>query len=279
MRTGEAHRARRTPILGLTVLTLALAGCGGGGGSSDSGAAGTPPAMAPPATSTTVDYPRSIVLGAAAAQDVVYTPAFGATPASVAVTSASTLLRVGANPVVAEHVESALAGLRIVCASGNGQSTNVVTGINPGVLAKSAALLLDTNWTAIDATAAWTTATTRGGTWVGWENCGVKPEGSPSPSSRLTPSSDGGYGEDIYDGNPGTTFNVVTRRVAASVVTAMLSDAGYLTTDDPQRLLRLTLRAYRDGAGNTIFVEIGSPAPGASAATQGFVSPYFWTSL
>lgn len=272
MQMRAAHRARRSPVLGIPALTLTLAACGGGGGPDAAPVAATPP----PPSSISTDYPRSIVLGAATAQDAVYSPAAGATLASVSVTAASTLLRAGANAVVAEHVEGALAGLRVVCASGNGQSTNVITGINPGVLAKSAALLLDASWTATDATAAWTAATTRGGTWVGWENCGVKPEGLPSPSSRVTPQADRGYSEDVYDGNPGTTFNVVTRRIAPAVVAAMLSDAGYLTVDDPVRPLRLALRAYRDGAGNTIFVETGDPAPGAPAATQGFVSPYLW---
>lgn len=265
-------REARSAVVGCALLHLALAGCGGGGGDSSSGTVAVT-APVPPPTATTIDYPRSVVLGLTAVQDVVYASAVGAVPASVTVPSASTLLRVGASAVVAEHVEGTLAGLRVVCASGNGQSTNVVTGINPGVLAKSAAVLLDTGWTATDATAAWTAATSRGGAWVGWENCGVKPEGSPSPSSRLTPRPDGGYGEDVFDGNPGTTYNVVTRGVAATVVAAMLSDAGYASVEDPARPLRLRLRAYRDGSGNTIFVEIGDPVPGA----QGFVAPYFWT--
>ena len=269
----------RLAIAGCAVLHLALAGCGGSGGSDAPGApvATTPPVTTPPPTATTVDYPASVVLGLSTVQDVVYTPASGTTPASVAVTSASTLLRVGANPVVAEHVEASLAGVRVVCASGNGQTTNVVTGINPGVLAKSAAVLFAANWSATDATAAYTAAIARGGAWVGWENCGVKPEGAPSPSSRLRPRADGGYGEDVYDGNPGTTYNVVSRSEATSVVAAMLSDAGYATVEDPTRPLRLRLRAYRDGSGNTVFVETGDPVASAPAGTQGFIAPYFWT--
>ena len=218
------------------------------------------------------------MLGLAAAQEVGYAPAVGSIPASVTVTSSTTLLRVGANAVVAEHVEGTLAGLHVACASGNGQTTNVVTGINPGVLAKSATVLLNSSWTATEAAAAWTAATIRGGTWAGWENCGVKPEGSPSPSSRLTPHPGGGYGEDVYDGNPGTTYNVITRRVTATEVAAMLTDAGYAIVEDPARPLRLRLRAYRDGAGNTIFVETGDPVPGAPTGAQGFVVPYFWSS-
>lgn len=275
-------RRQRFPALGIALVTLVVAACsGGGGGSSDGAAAAAPPPVTapPPAASTTIDYPRSVVLGLATAQDVLYTPAAGATPASVTVSSASVLLRAGPNPVVAEHVEASLGGLRVVCASGSGQSTNVVTGINLGVLAKTAAVLLDARWTATDPVAAWTAATARGGAWVGWENCGVKPEGRPSAASRLVPLTDRGYREDVYDGNPGTTFNVVARRVAPAVVAAMLSDAGYLTNDDPLRPLRLTLRAYQDGAGNTIFVESGEPVAGAPSGTQGFVAPYFWTGV
>ena len=269
--------ASRWAVAGSAVLHLALAGCGGSGGDAPgTPVATTPPPTSPPPTATTVDYPRSVVLGQAAPQDAVYAPAAGAVPATVTVTAASTLLRAGANAVVAEHGEGALGGLRVVCASGNGQTTNVVTGINAGVLAKSAAVLLGDVWTATDPIAAWTAATLRGGTWLGWENCGVKPEGLPSPSSRLTPRPDGGYGEDVYDGNPGTTYNVVTRSVAPAVVAAMLSDAGYATVDDPARPLRLRLRAYRDGSGNTIFIETGDPVPGAAPTVQGFVAPYFW---
>ena len=260
------------------VATL-LAACSGGGGGGDGGspvAAAPPPSMPPVATTT--DYPRSVVLGAAGTQDLVYAPASGSTLATVTAKATSSLLKVGATAVVAEHVEPTLSGLRVVCVSGRGDSTNVVTGIDLGVVAKSAAVLFDASWTAVDAVSAWTQAVARGGVLLGWENCGVKPEGAPSVSSRLTPAADGGYGEDVYDGNPGTTYNVVSRRVAPAVVAAMLSDAGSLTVDDPLRPLRLTLRAFRDGAGNTVFVESGEPVPGAPATAQGFVAPYFWSS-
>ena len=267
----------RSTVAGCVLAHLALVGCGGSGGDAASVPVATTPPVTLPPTSTTTDYPASVVLGLSGPQDAVYTPSSGATPASVAVTTASALLRVGSNTIVAEHVETTLAGLRVVCVSGNGQTTNVVTGINPGVLAKSAAVLLSANWSAVDATTAYTAAIARGGSWTGWENCGVKPEGSPSPSSRLTPRADGGYGEDVYDGNPGTTYNVITRSVPPAVVSAMLTDAGYATVDDPARPLRLRLRAYRDGSGDTIFIETGDPVANAPSGTQGFIAPYFRT--
>ena len=250
-----------------------LSACGGGGDSAPAAASTAPVQTTPPVAATT-RYARSVVLGSAAPQDLVYAPASGSTPATVTATTASTLLRVGANILVAEHVDPLLGGMRVACVSGDGQSTNVVTDIDLGVIAESAAVLLDTTWTEIDPAGAWTAAIGRGSAYLGWENCGVKPEGLPSPSSRLTPATDGGYREDVYDGNPSTTFNIVTRRVSATVVAAMLSDAGYVTVDDPTRPLVLKLRAYRDAAGDMIFVERGEPAAGAPSGTHGFVALY-----
>lgn len=261
----------------LVVVGATSAGCGSGGdGSSGSAstATGGPPAATPPVAAGS-DYPRSLVLGLDGPQDVLYTPAAStATQASVTATTSSTLLRSGTTAVLAEHVDPALAGLRVICVSGNGESTNVVTHIDPGVIAESAAVLLDSRWSAIDPVAAWSNAVSAAGVLTGWQNCGVKPEGAPSPSSRLRPQSDRSYSEDVYDGNPGTTFNTVLQRVPAATVAAMLSAAGYLTIDDPTRRLRLTLRAYADTSGNTIFVETGVPAPDASGATRGFISLY-----
>ena len=93
-----------------------------------------------------------------------------------------------------------------MCVSGRGDSTNVVEGVNLGVIAESAAVLPDDTWNAIDAADAWASVVAqRTGLW-GWENCGVKPEGLPSPSSRRVPTAEGGFDEDVYDGNRATTF-------------------------------------------------------------------------
>jgi len=256
--------SRAWPRAVLAVLTSALAACGGGGSATTD----------PPVTPAEIDYPNSIVVGASAPQALVYHPAVGAMPAMVSAGSASGLLAAGNTAVLAEHVEATLPGLRVVCVSGRGESTGVISAINLGVIAESAAVLLDARWGATDAGLAWAGAVTRGKGWLGWENCGVKPEGAPSPSSRLVPAADGGYAEDIFDGNPGTTFNTISTTATAASVAAMLSAAGRLAPDDPLRPLQLTLRAYADNSGHTVFVETGTPVPGAPAAARGFVALY-----
>jgi hypothetical protein len=258
---------RLTPTTRWTGWCFAIAalpvGCGGGGS-----APGTPPA------DTSTVYAHSVVPGASAPQSIVYRPAAGVSQATVTTTSASALLATGTTPVLAEHVEAQLAGMRVVCVSGFGASTNVVADVNIGVVAESAAVLLDAGWEAIDAGAAWRDAVASGGAWLGWENCGVKPEGLPSPSSRLVPTPSGGYEEDVFDGNPGTTFQTIHRSVAGADVAAMLSASGLLALDDPKRPLQLTLRAYADAAGHRLLVESGIPASGAAASARGFVALY-----
>lgn len=244
-----------------------LASCGGGGTSS-------PSPSQTPATPATTTYPNSVVVGAPVAQSLVYTAATAGMQATVTTTVASPLLTIGATLVLAEHVDGSLPGLRVVCVSGHGETTNVVSGIDLGVIAESAAVLLDADWHAVEATAAWTAAVAGGGAWLGWVNCGVKPEGAPSPSSRLVPTAGGGYVEDVYDGNPGTTFQAIRRNVAATDVAAMLAPGGLLALDDPLRPLQLFLRAYADAAGHVVFVESGTPAIGAPPSARGFVSFY-----
>lgn len=254
---------------GLAALFVAvLGGCGGGGASS-----APPPAPAPPPPPAT-DYPDSVVLGVGTPQDLQFVAGAGATQAQVVAPSASTLLAAGANPLTAAYDDARLAGWRVACVSAPGDTTNVVTGINLGVVGKSAAILFASGWVSVDATAAWAALVAGRTPLLGWENCGLKPEGPPSPSSRLQPGSDGGYTEDVYDGNPGTTFNAISQAVAAGQVAAMLSDAGFLATADPARPLRLTLRALRDGDGHVVMVERGEPAPGASPGTLGFIALY-----
>jgi hypothetical protein len=251
----------------ITMIVALLASCGGGGSSGPVGGEATP--------ATTV-YANSVVVGAAVPQWLVYSAASGTGPSQATVTStaASPLLPLGTTAVLAEHVEPALAGLRVACVSGRGDSTNVISNINLGVIAESAAVLLDTSWTPTDANIAWGAAVASGGAWLGWENCGVKPEGLPSPSSRLVPTPAGGYAEDVYDGNPGTTFQTIRRDVSAADVAAMLSAAGLLDRSDPQRPLQLLLRAHDDAAGHRVFIETGMPAAGAAASARGFVALY-----
>jgi hypothetical protein len=248
-------------------MAALLASCGGGGSTS--------PADSAPTTPSTTTYENSIVVGATSPQTLVYTAAAtAAAQATVTSTVGSPLLPLGTTPVLAEHVDASLPGLRVVCVSGRGESTGVVTRIDLGVIAESAAVLFDARWHGVDSTAAWAAAVASGNAWSGWENCGVKPEGAPSPSSRLVPTAAGGYAEDVYDGNPGTTFQAIRRNVAPADVTAMLSPAGLLAVDDPLRPLQLRLRAYADAAGHVVFVETGAPASGAPASALGFVALY-----
>jgi hypothetical protein len=254
-------------LIGMTTL---LAACGGGGGDASPGSTSTTPAGP-----SAVTYASSIVVGSLTAQSVDYTaPATGAgasASAYVSVTAASTLLSVGRNTLVAEHLDASLPGTREVCVSGRGESTNVVAPINLGVIAQSAAVLLDTSWSPVaDQTAAWASIAATGLELSGWQNCGVKPEGLPSRSSALRPQSGGGYIEDVYDGNPGTTFNVVTQNVPASQVAAMLSSTGFAAVDGLQNPVRLYWRLYANGAGRQLLIESGIPASGAA----GFVAAY-----
>ena len=95
------------------------------------------------------------------------------------------------------------------------------------------------------------------------------------PGRRASlPTTAGGYVEDIFDGNPGTTFQVIRRTVAPSDVAAMLSPAGLLALDDLERPLQVTLRAYADGAGHRVLVQSGVPAVGAASSARGFIALY-----
>ena len=258
----------RRPLGRLAVLVGAagLVACGGGGGDASSEGAG--------AATTTTDYPHSVVLGLTGEQTLDYSPGLGTNAATVEASTGSALLPAGATPLVAEHTEPTLPGVRVACVSGHGDSTNVITGINDGVIAQSAAVLFDARWVSVDTATAFAAVAASGKTLVGWENCGVKPEGPPSPSSRLTPQRSGGYVEDVYDGNPSTTFNVIRRDVTAAELMGLLSAQGFLTSEDPLRPLRVTLQAHEDDAGRTVFVEIGTPAATAPAATRGFIALY-----
>ncbi len=253
------------------VGSMLLTACGGGGGSAGA------PAVGPGSGVTPVVYANSLVLGGGlGVQSLSYNAAQGVMPASVTATTASALLAAGSTPLVAEHADAAYPGMREVCVSGHGETTNAVGPINLGVMAQSAALLLDSGWSpGADRAAAWSALAARGATLSGWENCGVKPEGAASRSSGLTAQVDGSYREDVYDGNPGTTFNTVTQAIPATQMSAMLSDAGYdASAANPQRPLRLYWRLYVDGSARQLWVQIGVPATGATASVVDFVSVY-----
>lgn len=250
------------------VLCAVMATACGGSGSETAGA---PTSVS---QTDTVRYPNSLVLGLSGPQNVSYVGAEGALSSTVSVATGSALLKIGSTVVIAEHRERELSDLNLVCVSGDGESTNVVTQINLGVVSVSAAVLMGTAWKPIDSAAAWGRAVTAGTAWSGWENCGVKPEGLPSRSSQLVPTAEGGYGEDVFNGNPATTFLSIRRAVTPAAVVALLSEAGQANSDVPSRPLVIKLRAYGDGAGHTVFIQTGVPAVNAPAAVKGFIGLY-----
>jgi hypothetical protein len=259
---------RRWPWRRLAPTFAALLVACGGGGSDTSTTASAP---VPPATTA---YPNSVVLGATGVQSLEYTVAAGAVAATITAAASSPYLPAARASLIAEHRDARYPGLILACVSGRGDSTNVITGINLGVITQSVAALLDGSWRAVNTEVAWASAASSGGTWVGWENCGAKPEGPPSPSSRLFPAADKGYAEDIYDGNPSTSFNSVRRPVTPQEVDKLISNEGLLTTEDPLRPLRLTLRAYANDKGDVVFIEVGEPIAIAPPSARGFIALY-----
>lgn len=127
------------------------------------------------------------------------------------------LLRTGrpALPLVTSHALGP--GAAIACVSAASGAVGPTTGVNLGVHVKSVAVLMDAGWHRIDAAGA-----LAGATFENWENCGEKPEGRPSPMSRLMPGAAGGLVEDVFDGNPGTNLAVLRRVWTAAAVRAML---------------------------------------------------------
>lgn len=248
----------------LAALGQLVAGCGGGGGGESSAA-----------TTSTLTYANSVALGSWTAQSIVYTAGVAPAPAEVTAGIASALLPKGAATLVGQHEESSLPSVLEVCVSGNGESTNVVAPINLGVVSQSAAVLLDAGWNPVpDSTAAWAAMAQRQAVLIGWENCGVKPEGAPSASSRLTVRPDGGYSEDVYDGNPGTTYNVISQTVSATQMSAMLGATGWATTADPTRPMQLYWRVFADGAARQLLIEMGVPRSTAQPSVKGFIALY-----
>jgi len=249
---------RRTSTL-LGAVCVLLGACGGGGGT----------------TASATPYANSVALGSWVSQSISYTAGSATNPAELTTSIASALLPTGTTPLVAEHADASLPGVLEVCVSGNGQSTNVVSPINLGVIAQSAGVLLDAGWgPAADPAGAWAAIALRHGVLTGWENCGVKPEGAPSPSSLLTAQADGSYAEDVYDGNPGTTFNVISQVGPAAQMAAMLTDNGFATTSDPLRPMQLYWRIFADSTGRQALIEMGLPRTTAPQSLKGFIALY-----
>lgn len=258
-------------LIAAALCLSTVAGCGGGGG--DNG--NVVPAAAAPAPAqagvASLVYPRSVVLGSLAAQPLELREAAPPVAIVLVAPAASALLVAGSNPLSALYRNASAPGALVACVSAPAGSTGLVGGINLGVNIKSAAVLLDNSWS--DAgPGALTALAARGAMFDGWENCGEKPEGRPSPASTRTLLPDGGLRDDFYDGNPSTNLNIITITTSAAGLAAMLSAQGYAAGASSGAAYTVWLRAYRNDRGDIVLVEQGLPLSGT--ASQGYLAMY-----
>jgi hypothetical protein len=216
-------------------------------------------------------YRRSVVLGSLAAQPLDLREAAPPAATVLVAPAASALLVAGSNPLSSLYRNAAMPGALIACVSAPTSSTGLVSGINLGVNLKSAAVLLDDSWSEAGADALHALAAA-GAVFNGWENCGEKPEGRPSPASTRTLLADGGMRDDIYDGNPSTNLNIITINTGPAQLAAMLSAQGHAATATSGTTYTIWLRVYRNGSGGILLIEQGLPV--SAPATQGFLSMY-----
>lgn len=263
------HAAKTSALL---VLAALVAGCGGG-----SNDAAAPPVQTTPVTPGATLFAQTVVLGRQAPEAVGFNEAQGASrPATIVTPAASTLLAAGSNPLLAVYRNTAVAGAIVACISAPTSSTGLVEGINLGVNVKSVAALLDTTWAGVDDPAtAWAALATAGTVFTGWENCGAKPEGQPSPSSLRTLAAGGAFQEQVYDGNPSTNLNIITTNYSAAQVAAMLSPAGYQGTTQNGARRRIRLQILRNAQNQSLLIEQGLPETGSTAADPGYLAVYF----
>ncbi|WNC93857.1 hypothetical protein RI103_24050 [Paraburkholderia sp. FT54] len=260
------HRAGCT--IAAFVAAALMSACGGGGGG---GNAAVPPA---PSSNASV-YQNSLTLGSVAAVSLSLIAATTTANAILVSPIAAPLLAVGNNTLVSTHLATNVAGAGTACVSAPTNSIGTVTGVNAGVNIKSVAALLDNSWS-VSATpsANWTTLGASGAVFDGWENCGAKAEGAPSPSSTLTVNADGSFSDNVFDGNPSTTVTTVNQSFTAAQAASLLSDAGYPDTSQPANPQTIRLRIYHNAAQQTVLVEQGIPASGATNQNPGFVAIY-----
>ena len=285
------YKSKFSVMASLLPSIAMLAGCGGGGDGNGAGA-GAPVAAPVVQAGTRITYPQTVVLGNLTPQSVGLVDAQGTSSALIVTAISSTLLASGQTPVVAVHRSSKAAGALAACVSAPTSSTGTIDGINLGVNIKSVATLMDATWTqASDQPAAWASIAAGGAAGIGpaigpaigpgqavfegWENCGAKPEGLPSPGSLRAVNADGSFSEDVYDGNPSTNLNIITLHGSATQAAQMLSSEGYLNTTQRNAAKRVWLRVYRNTANQTILVEQGLPETGSSTASPGYMAAYF----
>jgi hypothetical protein len=253
---------------------ICVAGCGGGG--SGGGGGGRDAASPPPPVSNATAYQSSVVLGSTSTVALSVVPATTTANAILDSPVAAPLIVAGSNALVSLHQQSGYAGAGIACVSANADSVGTVTSVNVGVNVKSAAALLDTTWTVVaNPASTWSTFGAGAKTFDGWENCGAKAEGSPSPSSTLIVKADGSLTDNVFDGNPATTVRIVDQGFDAAQASAMLSNAGLLDTSQAASPRIIRLKIYQNASGQTVLVEQAIPTAGASNATPGYVAIYF----
>lgn len=252
-------------------VALLLAACGGGGGNSGSGAADTPPAA--PVASV---YQNSLTLGSVNPVSLSIIPATTSTNAMLVSAVAAPLLVAGNNPLVSMHLSTTTPGSGIACVSAPTNSIGTVTGVNAGVNIKSVAALLDGTWS-VSATpsADWMSLGASAAVFDGWENCGAKAEGAPSPSSTLIVNADGSFSDNVFDGNPSTTVTTIEQSFNATQAASLLSANGYLDTSQPATSQTIRLTLYHNAAHQTVLIEQGIPVGGATNPTAGFIAIYF----
>jgi hypothetical protein len=252
-------------------VALLLAACGGGGGDGGSGTAGTPPA--PPSASV---YQNSLTLGSVNAASLSVIPATTTTNAMLVSPVVAPLLVAGNNSLVSMHLSTTTSGSGVACVSAPTNSIGTVTGVNAGVNIKSVAALLDNTWS-VSATpsADWTTLSASAAVFDGWENCGAKAEGAPSPSSTLIVNADGSFSDNVFDGNPSTTVTTIGQSFNAAQAASLLSTDGYLDMSQPATPQIIRLKLYHNAAHQTVLVEQGIPVSGATNQTPGFIAIYF----
>jgi hypothetical protein len=254
----------------LAFAMITLTGCGGGGSDNS-----TPTAPAPASPAATA-YQNSLTLGSVAPQSLSFIAATSTVNAMIVSPVAAPLLAAGNSPLVSSHFQSGVAGAGIACVSAPTNSIGTVTGVNAGVNIKSVAVLLDATWTVSTTPAAiWTALGSIAATFDGWEDCGAKAEGSPSPSSTLIVAADGSATDNVFNGNPSTTVSIVNQGFSSSQVASMLSDAGLLDLSQPGKSQSIRLRIYQNAAKQTLLVEQGIPSSGATNDNPGFVAIYF----
>lgn len=270
----ECHTMRTVaPRQIVTVcIAAALAGCGGGGGGGNTAG----PQPSPPPVSPAVAYANSVLLGSTPAVALSVVPATTTTSPVLVSPVAAPLVMAGNNALVSLYQPTAFAGAGIACVSAAAGSIGTVTGVNAGVNVKSVAALLNNTWTPVtEPMSAWAKLAASAAVFDGWENCGAKAEGGPSPASTLTVNADDSFTDNVFDGNPSTTVRIVDQSFSATQAMQMLSGAGLTDTSNAQNPQVIRLTIYANAASQTLLVEQAIPVSGATNGNPGYVAIYF----